>query len=411
MEIRLAYRKAGIVLDVPDSIETDRFGLTVVEEPVAYGQFVESLKKAGGDGRLAGGSPLIVVNDAYRSTPTEQLLTWLDTFDHTILDRARFLIATGAHSAPSSEQHEQVFGSHLERLRDRVAWHDCRDSGSMVRVGSDRFGCDVLLNRQAVEAESVFVIGSVEPHYFAGFTGGRKSLFPGLTDLATIERNHNLANSLEAQPMRLSGNPVAEHLEELLSLIDLDKFFSAQIVMDAGKNIAGVYCGRLDRAFEDAIPMADKLYGHRVTERYDMAIAVLNPPLDRNLYQAQKALENCQTAIVDGGAAVVVSGCEEGIGSEFFFELARQWDRTSNRAADGVVRFGSHKLSRVNAMGRRIGVRLLSELPAEHVQQVFYEPVEDLQQYVTGFFSNRKNRRLAVVYDAGHTVMQSINAS
>ena len=411
MEIRLAYRKAGIVLDVPDSIDTDRFGLTVVEEPVAYSQFVESLKKAGGDGRLDGGDLLIVVNDAYRSTPTEQLLTWLDAFDHTILDRARFLIATGAHSGPSSEQLEQIFGSHIERLRDRVAWHDCRDSENMVRVGSDRFGCDVLLNRRAVEAESVFVIGSVEPHYFAGFTGGRKSLFPGLTDLATIERNHNLANSLEAQPLRLSGNPVAEHLEELLSLVKLDKFFSAQIVMDAGKNIAGVYCGRLDRAFVDAIATATKLYGHRVTRLYDMAIAVLNPPLDRNLYQAQKALENCQTAVVDDGAVVVVSGCEEGIGSEFFFELARQWDRAANRAADGVVRFGSHKLSRVNAMGRRIGVRLLSELPAKHAQQVFYEPVGNLQQYVNEFFSNRKNGRLAVVYDAGHTVLQSINAS
>src|SRR4030042_1857427 len=103
MEFRLAYRKAGIVLDVPDSIETDRFGLTVVEEPVAYSQFVESLKAAGGDRRV-GGDPPIVVNDAYRSTPTGLLLTWLDTFDRAILDRARFLIATGAHSAPSFEQ-------------------------------------------------------------------------------------------------------------------------------------------------------------------------------------------------------------------------------------------------------------------------------------------------------------------
>jgi len=411
MEISLAYRKAGIVLDVPDSIETNRFGLIVAKEPVAYSQFVESLLEAGGDKGLKSGNPLIVVNDAYRSTPTELLLTWFDTFDHTILDRACFLIATGAHSAPTSTQLAQVFGAHLERFRDRVAWHDCCDLQSMVRVGTDRFGCDVMLNRRVVEAEAVFVIGSVEPHYFAGFTGGRKSLFPGLTDMATIERNHNLANSLEAQPMRLSGNPVAEHLEELLSLVKLDKFTTAQIVMDAERNIAGLFCGALDLAFKDASAMAMRLYGHQVTEPYDMAIAVLNPPLDGNLYQAQKALENCQTAVVDGGAAVVVSACEEGIGSEFFFELARQWDREANRPSDGVVRFGSHKLSRVNAIGRRIDVRLLSELPAEHAKQVFYEPVGDLQQYVTEFFSNRKNGRLAVVFDAGHTVMQSINAN
>ncbi|MCP4684994.1 MAG: DUF2088 domain-containing protein [bacterium] len=411
MEIRLAYRKAGTVLDVPDSIETDRFGLTQVEEPVTYSRFIESLSEAGGDKKLTSGNPLIVVNDAYRSTPTELLLTWLDDFDHTILDRARFLIATGAHAAPSPEQLAQVFGPHLERVRSRVSWHDCRDAKNMIRVGTDRFGCDVWLNRQVVEAQSVFIVGSVEPHYFAGFTGGRKSLFPGLTDLATIERNHNLANSLEAQPLRLSGNPVAEHLDQLLSLVDLDRFFTAQIVMDAERNIAGIFCGRLDRAFGEAIATAAGLYGHRVSDRYDMAIAVLNPPLDGNLYQAQKALENCQAAVVDGGAAVVVSACEEGIGSKFFFELAKQWDRKANRAADGVVRFGSHKLSRVNAMGKRIEVRLLSDLPDEHARQVFYEPIGELQRYVTGFFNNRKDGRLAVVHDAGHTVLQTINAS
>lgn len=410
MEIRLAYRKTGIVLDVPDSIETDRFGLTVVEEPAAYNQFVESLQKAGGE-RWLGGKPLFVVNDAYRSTPTEQLLTWLDAFEHTILDRAGFLIATGAHSAPTPEQLPQIFGSHFLRLSDRVSWHDCRDIDSMVSVGRDRFDGEVYLDRRVVEAESVFVIGSVEPHYFAGFTGGRKSLFPGLTDLATIERNHNLANSLEAQPMRLKGNPVAEHLGQLLDLVDLEKYFTAQIVMDARRNVAGVYCGRLDKAFEEAIGLASKLYGHPVTGKYDLAIAALNPPLDRNLYQAQKALENCQAAVVDGGAVVVVSGCEEGIGSKFFFDLAKQWDRETNLAADGIQRFGSHKLSRVNAMGKRIAVRLFSELPADQVRQVFYEPVEDLQVFVKGFFKERTNGRLAVVEDAGHAVLQSINAT
>ena len=110
----------------------------------------------------------------------------------------------------------------------------------MESIGEDQFGEEVFINSMLDQAESLCVISSVEPHYFAGFTGGRKSFFPGLTDLATIERNHNLANSLEAQPMRIAGNPVAEHMENLLSLIDTSRMLSIQAVLNSKNRIAGL---------------------------------------------------------------------------------------------------------------------------------------------------------------------------
>jgi nickel-dependent lactate racemase len=129
-------------------------------------------------------------------------------------------------------------------------------------------------------------------------------------------------------------------------------------------------------------------------------------PLDKNLYQAQKALENCQDAVADGGSAVVFSACEEGVGSRYFFEQASGWDRERNESVDGVERFGSHKLSRVNAMTRRIDVRLHSELDDETVRRVFYEPLADVSEYIGRRAEGNTNYRLAVVHDAGHTVLR-----
>ena len=173
------------------------------------------------------------------------MLDWLDRLDGQFLDRASFLIATGTHATPTDEHIAGIFGRHLRRVRARVCSHDAANRDAMVRVGDDPLGGGLYLNRIVLEHEAILVVGSVEPHYFAGYTGGRKSLFPGLTDLATVTRNHNLANSLDAAPLRLTGNPVAEHLDALLAAIDTSRFLSVQVVLDAGRRIAGCYCGTL----------------------------------------------------------------------------------------------------------------------------------------------------------------------
>ena len=402
MEIRLAYGETGVTLDVPDTVKVDRYGLTTVNQPVTAEQFERRLKETGGMDYLAG-TPLVLVNDGFRATPTARVLSWIDGIDHAFLDRARFLIATGSHAEPVDSHLETIFGPHLSRVRGRLYFHSARDREAMRQIGMDEFDFPVWLNELALEAEKIIIIGSVEPHYFAGYTGGRKALFPGVCDLATIERNHNMANSLEAQPLRLKGNPVAEHLDRLLDLVNLSNIYSIQVVMDAGKRLDSVHCGDIRESFTTAVEAAAGLYSQEVEGAYDLILAEIRPPLDRNLYQAQKALENTQGAVRDGGTVVVVSACKDGVGSEHFFDLADRWDREKNQAVDGVPRFGSHKLSRVNLMTRRIDVRIHCTVPPADVRRVFYEPVEDLQSFLNE--TVKPGSRMAVVYDAGHTVL------
>lgn len=352
------------------------------------------------------GASLVVVNDGYRNTPTPLILQWLDRLDPEFLDRASFLIATGTHDAPTEEHYHRIFGPFHDRVQRRTSYHDCQDRNSMVRFTDDPLGGAVLVNRAVLGDRPVLIIGSVEPHYFAGYTGGRKSIFPGLVDLATTERNHNLASSMSAAPLKLAGNPVAEHLQRLTDQIDSERFFSIQAVLDAEHRLGGVFCGRLADSFDRAVFLADQIYAHHVSRTYDLVLAELRPPLDKNLYQLQKAVENCQAAVADGGVLAVVSACEEGIGSPHFYGLAERWDPMRNRPQNGLpATFGSHKLSRVVAISQRIQIKIYSTLAKEDIVRVFYEPLDNPQEFLYSRRNVCEKCNVAVVFDAGHTVL------
>ncbi|MCK4605744.1 MAG: DUF2088 domain-containing protein [candidate division Zixibacteria bacterium] len=405
MGIDIAYNGSSIHLPIQSRVTVDHFSSLSTGQTCDFNQFAAAFAGSGGHAFLSEKTPLIIVNDAYRETPTEVILSWLNRLDGQLLDRVSILVATGTHQSPTDKQYKQILGEFLPRVGDRLSAHNARDGSSMVSLGVDSLGGNVRLNRAIVEQERLLVIGSVEPHYFAGFTGGRKSIFPGLADLATIERNHNLANSLEAAPLRLSGNPVAEHLESLMSTLKPERFFGVQVVRDVESPIAAVFCGRLDVAFAEAVQRAEAVFARRVKEPYDIVICEVLPPLDRNLYQVQKALENCQYAVRDGGLIVLVSCCREGIGSPYFFDLAARWDADKNAAADGQLHFGSHKLSRVNAIGRRIRVCLHSSLPDEVVRRVFYEPLDIVEELLYIDESVGPDIKIAVAHDAGNIVL------
>jgi nickel-dependent lactate racemase len=218
--------------------------------------------------------------------------------------------------------------------------------------------------------------------------------------------------------MRLAGNPMAEHLESLLDLADTAHITTIQTTSDSHGNITGVFCGSLRDTFKRAVAASGEFCSHQARGKYDAAIGEILPPLDKSLYQAQKALENIQMGVRDGGAVVVVSACSDGIGTDFFYRLADNWDRRNNCAGDGRQHFGSHKLSRVNAMSRRLKVGIYSELEPDVVRHVFYEPVDDIESFISrageecGSKKNngdadRPRLRLAVVHDAGNTVLKA----
>ncbi len=394
-------------IDFPDSITVDTYKPMAIDYNMDYVSFKEAFLNSQISSLLGSENILIVVNDAHRSTPISLLLSWFKKFAPQQFNSATFLVACGTHKKPSDAEYIVIFGELYDEIKNSVYAHDCHNLEELQSIGIDSFGKEVFLNKKLFTHDKVWVINSVEPHYFAGFTGGRKSLVPGLADFNTIERNHNQANSLDCAPLKLQGNPVAEHLESILEMIDQKNIFSLQVVTDSNKKLAHLAFGSLKDSFYDAVNAAKKIYSITCDYQYDVLLLEILPPLDRSIYQAQKALENNQLLVKDNGAVIICSGCAEGIGSDYFYQLAENWDKKNNCPKDGKVTFGSHKIKRVNDIGKRINIFVKSTLDDDIVSTLFYTPIDNISNFIHELAAINKEIKIGVVYDAAHLVLKS----
>ncbi|MCK5696412.1 MAG: DUF2088 domain-containing protein, partial [Desulfobacula sp.] len=151
---------------------------TAINNPInskSFKEFLSDAKKV-----------LVIVNDATRPTPTQKILEFI--FDDLKQIDFNFIIATGAHRGPSQEEYLQIFGFFYEQIKDKIIVHDARVEEDMVFLGKSTNGTEMYVNKAGVEADKIIIISSVEPHYFAGYTGGRKSFLPGIAGYKTIEQ-------------------------------------------------------------------------------------------------------------------------------------------------------------------------------------------------------------------------------
>ncbi|MBI4344297.1 MAG: nickel-dependent lactate racemase [Euryarchaeota archaeon] len=288
--VRVPYGDGHIeaLVDAEVEVALPRFpaagdGRAILREALAHPM------ASGGLEEFLTGRILCVVNDATRATPTAEIL---EVIYPQIKDRdLEFLVATGAHRAPTEEEYREIFGRRYGEFKERVRAHDARRD-EMAYAGRTGRGTEVYINRRFWDADRILVIGSVEPHYYAGFTGGRKAIIPGLASFRTIEENHRLALEEGAGIMRLEGNPVEEDLEEALRLLEAKEIFSVTAVTDGHGVICAAYAGDLGETFRAAVETAKGVYSVRVGPLADVVVTATGPPMDKSLYQAHKALYN-----------------------------------------------------------------------------------------------------------------------
>ncbi|MBD3349695.1 MAG: nickel-dependent lactate racemase, partial [Candidatus Eisenbacteria bacterium] len=325
MRIAVPYGSGEQSADIPDRCETTVVRPSPPADADEEGVLAEALGRPLGaptlEAFLEGADELvIVVNDATRATPTARLLRMV----HPAVSRVEsptVIVAAGTHRAPTEEELRMILGDLHGFYRDRTLVHDARDRSAMAAVGTTSRGNEVLLNRRVVHAERVLVLGSVEPHYFAGYTGGRKSLLPGVAAYETVERNHALAMDPAAAPTALEGNPVHEEMEEAAALVRGHRVWSVMTVVDADGDVFFAAAGGLRESFEAAVGGARDVFEAPVDRPADVVVAVAPPPMDGSLYQAHKALEHGNLALREGGTIVLVSECPEGVGQTSFADL------------------------------------------------------------------------------------------
>ncbi len=319
MRVDLAYGKTGLTIELPD----DR---TTVIEPTflptladAEGALVSALRNPIDSPPLRrlvkrDQSVAISVCDITRPMPSATVLpVVLRELAHVPPERITVLVATGTHRANSKRELEEMLGPDV--VRDyRIVNHDAFDRAGLVQVDSTSAGIPVWLNRQWVESDVRITTGFVEPHFFAGFSGGPKMVAPGLAGIDTVMQLHNAA--MIGHPNAVwgvtEGNPVHEAIREIARRSRVD--FSVDVTINRDHGITTAYAGELFGVHRAACHVAKRTAMQQVDRRFDVVVTTNSGyPLDLNLYQSVKGMSAGAQVVKDGGTIICAAECSDGI--------------------------------------------------------------------------------------------------
>lgn len=333
MRVKLAYGREGLWIDLPDQAET-----TIIE-PL----FVESLEDEAGSIRAAlrapvGTAPLaalvnpgttvaVVFSDITRPMPNDRVLPVLldELAQAGIRDEDIVLInALASHRKQTAQELEQMLGAEIVR-RYRVIQHDAWDDANLVEVVKNNAGRMVRVNREYMEAGARILTGFIEPHFFAGFSGGPKAVLPGIVDVESVMDNHNAV--MIADPNSTwavtDDNPIWQEMFRVASATRPD--FLLNVTLNKDKAITGVFAGSLTEAHREGIEFVRRKAMQPVGQPFDVVITSNSGyPLDLNLYQAVKGMSAAAQVVCQGGDIIIAAECWDGLPSHgLYAELLR----------------------------------------------------------------------------------------
>jgi nickel-dependent lactate racemase len=320
MKFRLPYGKGNLQISLPD--ESD---VTVIE-PV----FIPGLPNPAECLRAALQSPIgclplheqalranrvgIIFNDITRPTPCALILNAvLEQLCHIPHQNITLFNALGTHRSNTTEELRAILGDDLVD-KYRIVQNDCFDPTTQVFLGTTALGHPVWLNRELYECDLKILTGFIEPHFFAGFSGGGKAVMPGMAGLTTILGNHSA--SMIGHPQATwgvtGGNPIWEEVREVAHQVG--KTFLVNVTLNQTKEISGIYCGDLDQAHQMGCASVKGSAMQAVPEPFDIVITTNSGyPLDLNLYQSVKGMSAAAQIVRTGGAIIIAAECSDGL--------------------------------------------------------------------------------------------------
>ncbi len=319
MKVRLAYGREGLEVDLPAERTTVIEPTYVPGLPDAEGAILTALRNPIGAPPLRQvvkptQSVAISVCDITRPMPSKLLLPiLLGELRHVSRENITILIATGTHRANTDAEIAQMLGKEVAN-RYKIVNHDGFDEGALERIGSTKTGIEVRLDRRWVESDIRITTGFVEPHFFAGFSGGPKMVAPGLAGFGTIMRLHDAAmiGHPDARFGVTVGNPIHDSIREIAQMSGVD--FSVDVTINREQRITSVYAGELFGVHAAACAVAERLAMQPVEEPFDVVITTNSGyPLDQNLYQAVKGMSAAAQVVKDGGRIICAAECSEGM--------------------------------------------------------------------------------------------------
>lgn len=416
MKVSLAYGRTGLDVDLPD-------GATVIEPveaaglPDEKGVVVASLRRPIAAAPLreqvkATDRIVIVISDITRPTPNERLVPWvLEEIAHVPREQVTILNGTGSHRANTEAELVQMLGRDVVATC-RVVNHSAFEPATHVRVGRTSYGGEIALDRLYVEADARIVIGFIEPHFFAGFSGGPKGVMPALAAIDSIMHFHNaeMIGHPKATWGVLDGNPIQGEAREAVALVPGRPPFIVNVTLNTRREITGVFSGDVIEAHVAGTRFCRETAMRRVALPFDVVVTTNGGyPLDQNLYQAVKGMSAAAQIVREGGAIVAASECADGLPAHGNFREILHMRRSPGELLDlitspGFLMYDQWEVQAQALVQKRAHVYLKSTLPPAEVAGAHLTPIDDVSAEVRALVARNPSATVAVLPQGPFTI-------
>jgi nickel-dependent lactate racemase len=389
MRVSLAYGRGRLPVEVPDAavVITPEQLPGLPDERAAFDAAVRA---------PIGSKPLrelakptdtvaIVIADITRPSPSERLVPWiLGELAHVPREQFVIVNGTGSHRANTREELVRMLGAEIVETV-RVVNHNAFDDATLTRLGRTSYGGEVWLNNDYLHADVRIATGFIEPHFFAGFSGGPKGIVPGVAGIKTIMHLHNaqMIGHPKSTWALLEGNPVQGEVREAVAMAP--PHFMVNVAVNTNRQITALWAGDYIEAYEVGCRFVAEHATRPVEQPFDIVISTNSGyPLDQNLYQTVKGMSAAARIVKPGGAIVAVAECCDGLPSHGNYKDLLRMRRTPAELLEMIeapdFALYDQWQAQSQALVQRIAeVYLYSSLEPQMVRDAMLTPIDDVE--------------------------------
>jgi len=371
MDVEFKYGSSDVSLNLPQTVAAP-----IHKDPlpsVNDDQFKSVLRTQLDNWGKGYGNVGIVISDKTRLC---QFPVYLPLLTDVLIEQGvhqediTFYIAYGTHPKQSEEECTNSYGETYRQFR--FEHHNSKDQSSLVNLGKTTMGTKVKILKDLLQHDLLITFGAILHHYFAGFGGGRKLLFPGVAAYDSILHNHKIFLDFEKKELRegcesgnLETNPLASDLEEINTL--LPPKLEIYAILNSMKEVCEVHFGRGYKDFKAACSRYDHYFRSLEPKTYDMVVASAGGyPKDINFIQAHKSIHNAASFVKDEGKLIIFAECRDGIGNKAFMNLFKlgDWEQIFEEMENEYINNAGTALAMISK-SRRIHIHFVTSLDQE----------------------------------------------
>lgn len=349
----------------------------------------------------------IVIADITRPLPSERLVPWImSELNHLAPEQCVIISGTGSHRPNTRAELIHMLGEQvLEQLR--VVNHNAFDDTQLTQLGRTSYGGEVWINTEYVQADIRIVTGFIEPHFFAGFSGGPKGIVPGIAGIKTIMHLHNaeMIGHPDSTWARLHGNPVQGEIREAVAMAP--PHFLVNVAINSQRAITGLWAGDYLQAHEQGCAFVARHATRPVDKSFDVVITTNSGyPLDQNLYQTVKGMSAAARIVRPGGTILAVSECRDGIPDHGNFKQLLRMHQTPQALLSMITAPGFELYDQWEAQSQALiqskaEVLLYSSLDPQTVREAMLTPVTDLNTTIAALLERYGQQASVAVLPEG----------